>query len=154
MRALLTYPWPGNVREMENALEYAMAVCEGQTIHLEDLPLEIGLLEENGNGTAGQPGDGRVSMAAHTAPPAWAGAGHPPTGEPTLPASQPEAPVVPGPVVESGPGVVRLSDREIAEADLIRAALEEAHYSRQKAADLLGMSRTTLWRKMRQYHLD
>jgi transcriptional regulator of acetoin/glycerol metabolism len=57
-------------------------------------------------------------------------------------------------VVQSRPGVVRLSDQEIAEADRIRVALEEAHYSRQKAADLLGMSRTTLWRKMRQYHLD
>jgi PAS domain S-box-containing protein len=159
MRALLTYPWPGNVREMENALEYAMAVCEGQTIHLEDLPLEIGLLEENGNGTTGQavgarhPLDGRVPLA-HPASPAGAAGGLPPTGGPAIPAPQPGSRAVVDPVVQSGPGVVRLSDQEIAEADRIRVALEEAHYSRQKAADLLGMSRTTLWRKMRQYHLD
>jgi transcriptional regulator with PAS, ATPase and Fis domain len=50
--------------------------------------------------------------------------------------------------------VVRLTEGEVAEADVIRRALEQAHYSRQKAADLLGMSRTTLWRKMRQYRLD
>ncbi len=41
LRPLLRYPWPGNVREMENALEYAVAVCRGQTIHAEDLPAEV-----------------------------------------------------------------------------------------------------------------
>ena len=35
----------------------------------------------------------------------------------------------------------------------IRAALERAHYRREEAASLLGMSRTTLWRKMKQYRL-
>ncbi|HEY6001345.1 MAG TPA: sigma 54-interacting transcriptional regulator, partial [Anaeromyxobacter sp.] len=41
MRALLACDWPGNVRQLENALECATAVCEGQTIHVEDLPPEI-----------------------------------------------------------------------------------------------------------------
>jgi transcriptional regulator with PAS, ATPase and Fis domain len=38
LRALLEHDWPGNVREMENALEYAVTVCRGQTILPEDLP--------------------------------------------------------------------------------------------------------------------
>jgi transcriptional regulator with PAS, ATPase and Fis domain len=38
LRALLDHDWPGNVREMENALEYAVTVCRGQTILPEDLP--------------------------------------------------------------------------------------------------------------------
>ena len=37
----------------------------------------------------------------------------------------------------------------------LREALErDDRRAVEKAADLLGMSRTTLWRKMRQYHLD
>ena len=35
----------------------------------------------------------------------------------------------------------------------IRAALEQTHYRRDEAAVVLGMSRTTLWRKMKQYRL-
>ncbi|MBA2244129.1 MAG: helix-turn-helix domain-containing protein [Gemmatimonadota bacterium] len=33
----------------------------------------------------------------------------------------------------------------------ILAALEEAEGSRTRAAEILGMGRTTLWRKMKQY---
>ncbi len=33
-------------------------------------------------------------------------------------------------------------------------ALEEVQWNRQKAADLLGISRTTLWRKIKQYDLE
>ena len=35
----------------------------------------------------------------------------------------------------------------------IQAALEESNGVRARAAELLGMSRTTLWRKMREYGL-
>ena len=44
------------------------------------------------------------------------------------------------------------SDRD--EREAIRIALEEAEGVRSRAADLLGMSRTTLWRKMKTYGLD
>ncbi len=39
------------------------------------------------------------------------------------------------------------------EKTLIKEALEHARYSKQEAARLLGISRSTLWRKMRQHHL-
>lgn len=32
------YDWPGNVREMENALEHAMVLCDRKTIEIQDLP--------------------------------------------------------------------------------------------------------------------
>ncbi len=43
------------------------------------------------------------------------------------------------------------SDQERA---MIRAALEEAAGVRTRAAEILGMSRTTLWRKMREYGFE
>jgi NtrC-family two-component system response regulator AlgB len=35
---LQTYAWPGNIRELQNALERAVILAQGQTIRVEDLP--------------------------------------------------------------------------------------------------------------------
>lgn len=40
------------------------------------------------------------------------------------------------------------------EFDRIREALRKTHGRKAKAASLLGMSRSTLWRKMREYHIE
>ncbi|MHB2149091.1 sigma-54 interaction domain-containing protein [Calditrichota bacterium LG25] len=42
---------------------------------------------------------------------------------------------------------------ETSELQLIRHTLEKVKWNRSKAAQILGMGRTTLWRKMRQYGL-
>jgi len=41
MRALVNYDWPGNVREVENAIERAVIIASGRQIELEDLPQAI-----------------------------------------------------------------------------------------------------------------
>ena len=41
-RALLTYPWPGNIRELEHAIEQAIILMEGDTLH----PQNFGLGEQ------------------------------------------------------------------------------------------------------------
>jgi DNA-binding NtrC family response regulator len=41
MAALKRYGWPGNVRELQNVVERSVALCEGPTVELEDLPDEI-----------------------------------------------------------------------------------------------------------------
>ena len=38
MDALIIYDWPGNVRELERLIERAVALAEGDTIELDDLP--------------------------------------------------------------------------------------------------------------------
>jgi DNA-binding NtrC family response regulator len=38
---IMDYPWPGNVRQLESAIERAILLCEGDQIDVEDLPLEI-----------------------------------------------------------------------------------------------------------------
>jgi len=41
MEALQNYSWPGNIRELSNAIERAMLFCDGMTINLGDLPRDI-----------------------------------------------------------------------------------------------------------------
>ncbi|MFH1436873.1 MAG: sigma 54-interacting transcriptional regulator [Pseudomonadota bacterium] len=97
MAALMTYPFPGNVRELENAIEHAFVVCSREIIQLEDLPTHI------------------VSFVEKSAPAARV------SGNPL----------------------------KSAEAEAVRNALARHHGNRQRAADELGISRTTLWRKLK-----
>jgi transcriptional regulator with PAS, ATPase and Fis domain len=105
LSVLETFPWPGNVRELENALEYAVAVCRSQTIHIEDLPIEI--------------------QSARRAP--ARAVPQPEAARPPLPAG--------------------------GEVQRIRTALERNMWNRSKTARELGMSRSTLWQKMRELRI-
>lgn len=114
MRCLLAHDWPGNVRELENALEYATAVCEGQTVHIDDLPPEV-----------------RAPTQTSVA---------------EAPAATAPLEAVPSPTLASVPNSREPSTPEAAR---IQAALEASQYRKQEAAERLGISRTTLWRRMR-----
>ena len=41
MRALMRYSWPGNIRELEHAIEHAFVLVKGKQIGLQHLPVEI-----------------------------------------------------------------------------------------------------------------
>jgi len=46
MRRLMSFPWPGNVRQLENAVERAIAISAGRgPIDVTDLPPEIGVID-------------------------------------------------------------------------------------------------------------
>ena len=47
MAALMLYDWPGNIRELENAIEYAFVICQGALIQLKHLPEH--LIPKNGS---------------------------------------------------------------------------------------------------------
>jgi len=38
---MIDYPWPGNIRELQNALQYAFVKCKSESIQIEHLPPEI-----------------------------------------------------------------------------------------------------------------
>jgi DNA-binding NtrC family response regulator len=124
LRALLGYAWPGNVRELENALEYAMAVCQGETLMASDLPPEIAA-------PVPEAPRGQAVGASES--------GHPAAQE--VAAAAPVRPSTPS-----------LSPEEAERQRLIQA-LERHRWKREETAASLGISRTTLWRRMRELGL-
>ena len=57
MAVLLDYPWPGNIRELENVLERALVLTEGDSITLEDLPEVVRRPAPEGPGVSIDGGD-------------------------------------------------------------------------------------------------
>jgi len=41
LRIFMSYPWPGNIRELEHAIEHAFVLCRGRTITVDHVPSEI-----------------------------------------------------------------------------------------------------------------
>jgi transcriptional regulator with PAS, ATPase and Fis domain len=41
LNALMTYSWPGNVRQLESVIERAHVMCEGETIDMDHIPEEV-----------------------------------------------------------------------------------------------------------------
>jgi transcriptional regulator with PAS, ATPase and Fis domain len=50
LRTLCTYPYPGNIRELENVIDHAVTLCEGDALTEQDLPAQ--LLAHAGGATA------------------------------------------------------------------------------------------------------
>jgi len=48
LACLQEYPWPGNVRELQNVIERSVALVEGPSIRLQDLPVDLMLPDPGG----------------------------------------------------------------------------------------------------------
>ena len=99
MELLMRHGFPGNVRELENIIEYAFVLCHNGLIDVRHLPEDI------------QPSRSRESED------------------------------------NDGNG----SRLKVAEADVIRSALKNNRGHLGKSAKELGLSRTTLWRKLKKH---
>jgi len=51
MRALMSYSWPGNIRQLRNAIRIMVVMCDHDTLDLRDLPPEISRVRVLGTGT-------------------------------------------------------------------------------------------------------
>jgi two-component system response regulator AtoC len=141
---LVTYPWPGNIRELENVIERTMLFCEGPTIRATDLP-----------------GDLLGSLATPTAPSAPTMAPPSQPGQPALPderapgsvpiASSPSLPLPPEAVSSLKEAVKAETER--VERGLIQRALDETSGNVTQAARKLKISRKSLQTKMKELGL-
>jgi DNA-binding NtrC family response regulator len=121
---LLAHAWPGNIRELRNAIERAVILCEGGLITGEHLPISL----------TGAP---KIRPSVVAAAPADA---IPPTA--VTPAADPSA--IP-------PEGVNL---DAIERDLIRKAMAQAQNNKSVAAKLLGLPRGQLYSRLKRHGLD
>jgi two-component system, NtrC family, response regulator AtoC len=66
MDRLVSYTWPGNIRELENVLERAILFCDTQRVRLIDLPVEVreGVMESPQKALPVATGDAKDGMLA------------------------------------------------------------------------------------------
>jgi DNA-binding NtrC family response regulator len=123
--AMLSYDWPGNVRELENCVQHMVAINSGPLLHVLELPSAIQhhLAAQRSHALA-------VTANAEL-----------PMPKPIGSAFSHGMP---------GTGVVPLSEIE---RRAIIGALEYTKGDRAVAAHLLGIGRTTLYRKLKEYQL-
>lgn len=61
---LAVYPWPGNIRELRNAMEYAMVLSRNGRVEVEHLPAHVGAAQEAVSFQGGRPGVTRADVEA------------------------------------------------------------------------------------------
>jgi two-component system, NtrC family, response regulator HydG len=109
MAALESFPWPGNIRQLENALQQAVLVSSGPEVLLRHLPQAVQDHHRNAQFSGNGHDIGQVDTLHH--------------------------------------------QRDSVERSVIQRTLANHGYSRARAADALGISRVTLYKKMKKYGL-
>jgi DNA-binding NtrC family response regulator len=122
MRALGSYEWPGNVRQLEHCIQHMVAVNSGPFLHVNDLPTALmNHVTQKGINQTGLTSMARAVGTVESSPMLF------------------DTPIIPLPELER------------------RAVLDALRYTkgdRTMAASLLGIGRTTLYRKLKEYGFE
>jgi len=141
---LESYPWPGNIRELRNALTSAACAVQGDLLDREALPEEIragGAWNGAGGASVGI-ADGLARMAGMAGKPGKPGQGAP--DGPVDAARSPGEPQLP-------PGGINLKAKMLQmEWEYISAALRRHGNNREAAAKDLGMSGPALRKALKE----
>lgn len=101
MEILLSYEFPGNVRELENIMERAVTLANGPSIEMRHLPADL----QQFAGRVQRPRQGLLTLEEH-------------------------------------------------ERNYIEWVLKEVGDNKTRAAEVLGIDRVSLWRKLKRYQID
>src|SRR5262249_40824765 len=130
IRLMQNYSWPGNVRELENLVRRLSALYADESISVEIVQNELNISDRPQMAAANGPVDVSTAVESHVAQLLR-------EHEPNLPPS----------------GLYqRVLDR--VEAPLIAMALNACGGNQIKAADLLGLNRNTLRKKIRAHSIE
>lgn len=122
---LLNHDWPGNVRQLENAVFRAVVLCDSDVLNVIDFP--------------------QIAQAQGIVPAAT------PSMAPSGATGMPEDNGYNIPIRSSDGGIRTLKD---VEDDMIRAALKHCRGQMSEVARQLEIGRSTLYRKVRELGLD
>ncbi len=145
---LQSYDWPGNIRQLENAILRAVVLAEGEVLTLAQFPQIAAQL------------DGVKPVAALTDLPAQANSADAAPAEPVDDASPAILGGAASPRADAqgmlkaldGSGEVRpLVDLE---SEMIRFAIDHYDGQMSEVARRLGIGRSTLYRKLREFGID
>jgi len=115
LRLMMEYDWPANVRELEHAIERAVALSSGPVLHMKDFPTQLQDFQQH----------------AHPQQEAVA------TGKPETDGAQ-----------AGSQQVISIAEME---KQAILSTIQQLKGDKLMAAKLLGIGKTTLYRKLKEY---
>jgi len=151
-KALCDYPWPGNVRELENVMERLHVLYGGETVTVDLLPEKI----RQHLSSIPEPLPSPMETSSDPLPPQSDSS---PDAELPVLLDGASASLLPDPARLAG-SIDAESDFSLTafmgdiERTLVQKALERAGGNRSKAAELLGINRTTLIEKLKRFGIS
>ena len=133
--ALTKYPYPGNIRELENIIEHAIVLSEGGVLRLEDLPENV--QEEAREKTVAIPHIKEGEPEPHLLPGFETGSTEAPAKASGEPAESDD--------------IISLEEMERRH---ILHALSVCKNNKTEVCKRLGISRATLWRKLKELKIQ